>query len=62
MKTILKLDHHDEEKELEFELDYQASLTTAERFQMMFERSNLVKEMLIRHGHRKPVEIIKRTK
>jgi hypothetical protein len=49
-------------RELEFELDFQASLTTKQRFEMMFKRSDQIKEMLIRHGYRKPVEIIKRSK
>jgi hypothetical protein len=48
-------------RELEFELDFQASLTTQQRFEMMFKRSDQIKEMLIRHGYRKPVEIIKRS-
>ena len=49
-------------RELEFELDLQASLTTKQRFEMMFKRSDQIKEVLIRHGYRKPVEIIKRSK
>ncbi len=32
MSPILKLKSDDEEKELEFELDYQLSLTTQQRF------------------------------
>ena len=57
---ILKLREHDEEKELKFELDYLLSLTTAERFRMLEEASRFMMETLIRHGHRKPFEIIKR--
>ncbi len=57
---ILVLDHDDPEREFEFELDWLMSLTTQQRFEMMLKRSNEIKEMLIRHGHRKPVEIIKR--
>ncbi len=60
MSPVLKLDRDDEELELEFELAYQRSLTTEERFRMMFRRSREIAEMLIRHGHRKPVEIVKR--
>jgi hypothetical protein len=60
MSPILKLDRDDEERELEFELAYQRSLTTEERFRMMFQKSRELAEMLIRYGHRKPVEIIKR--
>jgi hypothetical protein len=57
---ILKLEHHDEDLERAFELDYLMSLSTKERFQMMIARSDEIKRMLIRHGHRKPVEIVKR--
>jgi len=34
--AVLKLDKHDEEREIEFELAYLASLTTQERFELMF--------------------------
>lgn len=57
---ILKSDGGNEEQERRFELDYLLSLTTRERFQMMIRKSNDIKEMLIRNGHRKPVEIVKR--
>lgn len=46
--------------ERKYELDFLLSLTKAQRFAMMFERSNQIKEMLLRNGHRKAVEIIKR--
>ncbi len=57
---ILILDHDDPKREFEFELEWLMSLTTQQRFEMMIQRSNEINEMLIRHGHRKPVEIIKR--
>jgi len=57
---ILKLKKSNPKKELRFELDFQLSLSTQERFTMMFRRSNLIKEILIRNGYRKPFEIIKR--
>ncbi len=57
---ILKLDRHDEELERSFELDFLMSLSTKERFQMMIQKSDEIKRALIRHGHRKPVEIVKR--
>ncbi len=60
MGMILKTDGDDEERERRFELDYLRSLTTAERFEMMIRRSNEIKEILIRNGHRIPVEIVKR--
>jgi hypothetical protein len=49
-----------EEDELEFELAYQRSLTTAQRFEMMLTRSRQIAEEMIRRGHRKPAEIVKR--
>jgi len=59
--VILKLDKHDEAKEIEFELDYLTSLTTRQRFQMMFAKTqemlNLRKK---RNAHRTTTKIIKR--
>ncbi len=57
---ILKLTDHDEARERRFELDYLMSLTTQQRFQLMLDKSNEIKQTLLRHGHRKPFEIIKR--
>ena len=57
---VLALDKDDPERELEFELDFQASLTTQERFEMMFSRSREVAENMRRDGHRKTPSIIKR--
>ena len=57
---ILKLPNDDPEREREFELQYLLSLTTAERFEMMFRRSQEIMQTLIRNGHRKPFEIVKR--
>jgi hypothetical protein len=59
--TILKLDADDPEKELEFELTWLRSLSTQERFELMFRKSREIAELLLRHGHRRPVEITKRT-
>jgi hypothetical protein len=63
VSPILKLDPEatTDDRELEFELAYQRGLTTAERFEMMFRRSREMAEALIRRGHRKPVEVSKRT-
>jgi hypothetical protein len=60
---VLKLNPSEsaDERELEFELAYQRSLTTAQRFEMMFRRSRQMAEQLARLGHRKPTEIVKRT-
>ncbi len=62
-RGVLKLapDEQDEERELEFELDYQLSLTTAQRFEMMFRKSREIAEELTKHGYRKPAEITKRS-
>lgn len=58
---ILKSDLNDEERELEFEIEYQLSLTTQQRFEMMFRRSREIAEMLVKNGHRKAFEIVKRS-
>jgi hypothetical protein len=58
---VLKLSEDDEEKELEFELNYLASLTFEERLKMMREKSREMLRQLVEHGHRSPFEIIKRT-
>ncbi|MHC4356879.1 MAG: hypothetical protein ACYS0H_29620 [Planctomycetota bacterium] len=59
--AILKLDRHDEDKEIEFELDYLLSLTISERFQMMFTKTQ---EMLSLRKktklHQARTEVIKR--
>ena len=63
MSPILKVEPggDDAERELEFELEYQGRLTTQERFEMMFRRSRELVEMLQRHGHRRPTEVLKRS-
>ncbi len=61
MSPIWKLDADDEKKEQELELAYQRSLTTQQRFEMMFRRSREMAEMLEQRGYRKPFEIIKRS-
>jgi hypothetical protein len=62
MSPILKveLDEQDEERELEFELDYLATLTVQQRFDMMFRRSRELKELMERYGPRRAPEIVKR--
>jgi hypothetical protein len=59
--SILKLSQDDEEKELEFELNYLASLTFEERFKMMKKKSREMLRQMVEHGQRKPFEILKRT-
>ena len=58
---ILALEADDEERELAFELAYLQTLTTQQRFALMFRRSREMVELLLRHGHREPVAIVKRT-
>ena len=58
---VLKLSADDEEKELEFELNYLSSLTFEERLKMMREKSKEMLKQMIDHGHRRSFEIIKRT-
>jgi len=58
--TRLDPDEQDEDPELELELDYQSSLTTAQRFEMMLNESQELIVELLKRGDRKPVEIIKR--
>lgn len=60
-QRVLKLAVDDEEKELEFELDYLSSLTFEERLKMMREKSREMLKQMIEHGHRRSFEIIKRT-
>lgn len=60
MSPVLKLSKDDEEKELCFELKYQLSLTTRQRFEMMFNKSKEMISLLEKSGHRKAFEIIKR--
>ncbi len=61
MVTVLKLDDHDEEREIEFELKFLSSKTIQERFQMMFTKTKEMVDILNKHGYRKPFQIIKRT-
>ena len=62
MSPILKIGpgEDDEDRELAFELDYLVSLTTEQRFEMMFRRSRELSDGLIALGYRKPQELIKR--
>jgi len=60
-ESILKLSQADEERELEFELNYLTSLTFEERLKMMRQKSREMLRQMIEHGHRRPFEILKRT-
>jgi hypothetical protein len=61
MVSILKLDGHDEEQEIDFELSWILSLTRQERFQLMFKKTKELIELLEGNGHRRPDQNIKRT-
>ena len=61
MSSILKLGRHNEKEEIIFELKFQMSLTTRQRFEMMFKKTEEIKKLLEKSGHRKAFEIIKRT-
>ena len=58
---ILVLDKDDPEKELEFELDFQASMTTQERFTRMVKSSREFLTIWRRNGYQKPTSILKRS-
>jgi hypothetical protein len=58
--AVLKLTNSDEKKEIEFELDYLLSLTTRQRFELMFAKSRQMASLLKRDGRRKTTKIIKR--
>ena len=59
--AVLKLKKDDERQEIKFELDYLASLTTRQRFQMMAQKSREMILLLKQNGHRKSTQVIKRT-
>jgi len=59
-KKVLKLNTDDEDKEIEFELNYLISLTTRQRFQMMFKKTQEIRNLLENCGYRKTPEVIKR--
>ena len=61
MSSILKLDRHNEREEIIFELKFQMSLTTHQRFEMMFKKTEEMKKLLEKSGYRKAFTIIKRT-
>ncbi|MFH1884158.1 MAG: hypothetical protein ABIL62_15785, partial [Planctomycetota bacterium] len=58
--AILKLDKHDEDKEIEFELDYLTSLTTKQRFELMLRKTEEMLRLLKKDKPRKTTEVIKR--
>ncbi len=59
-KGILVLESPDEEREIEFELNYLLSLSLSQRISLMQAKSKELKTLLINNGHRKTASIIKR--
>ena len=59
-QSILALSEDDESQELEFELQYQLSLSFEQRLNMMREKSEEMLRQMVGLGYRKPFEIIKR--
>lgn len=59
--AVLKLDKHDEKKEVKFELDYLMSLTTRQRFEIMSAKTKEMIALLKRNADRRTTQIIKRT-
>ena len=58
---ILKLEEHDEKREIEFELEFLKSLTIKQRFEMLEEKNNFIKSFLYKNDDRKTITIIKRS-
>ena len=61
MAPILKLNRHNREKEIEFELRYLKSLSVRERFEMMSKKTKEIINLLEKNGHRRSFKVIKRT-
>ena len=59
-RGILLLKVDDEKKEIEFELNYFASLNIQQRFNMMQKKNEELRKNLEKNGHRRPSQIIKR--
>lgn len=61
MAGILKLNKHDPEKEIEFELRCLKTLSVRKRFEMMVRKTKEMVRLLEKSGHRRPFTVIKRT-
>ena len=57
---ILKLKKSNPSREIEFELNYLKTLSTKQRFQMMFKKTEEIRNLLKNHGYRKTSQVIKR--
>lgn len=61
MAPILKLKHHNAQKEIDFELKYLRSLSVKQRFALMFQKTKEIISLLDKHEHRRSFEVVKRT-
>ena len=59
-KEILLLRDSNEKKEIEFEVKHLSRLSLKQRFSLMTEKTQELKNNLEKNGHRKTPEIIKR--
>jgi hypothetical protein len=59
-RGILLLKDSNEKKEIEFELEYLLSLSLDQRFMLMNNKTQELKNNLEKNGHRKTPQIIKR--
>lgn len=59
-RGILLLKDSNEEKEIEFELKYLSGMSLDQRFSLMLEKTQELKNNLKKNGHRKTPQIIKR--
>jgi hypothetical protein len=59
--AVLKIDKHDENREIEFEIEYLTSLTIRQRFEMMFTKTEELLSLLKKpNANRNTTEVIKR--
>ena len=59
--AVLKIDKHDENREIEFEIEYLSSLTIRQRFEMMFIKTRELLSLLKKpNANRNTTEVIKR--
>jgi hypothetical protein len=59
-RGVLVLRQDDEKREIDFELDYLASLSAQARFALMLDKSLELKTNMEKNGHRTAPAIIKR--
>ena len=60
-KGILVLKKEDQNRKINFELNYLASLTLKDRFTLMLTKNQELKTNLVKNGHRKSPSVVKRT-